>query len=627
MKTEVLLITPPLTQLNTPYPATTQLLAFLKTKGISAAQYDLSIDLADAVYSKHYLSDILKINHSKNHFTKNSEIYINLVEPVKDFLRGKNPTLEQRICSRRLLPEGPRFKNIEDLEWWFGTLGKTDMARHLATLFLLDISDFIRENVCSHFEVTKYAERISLLLPEFDPLDKELLKEPNSVDLLMLYLLKEKIEYYKPKLVGFTVPFPGNLYAALRCGKYVKANYPDIKIVLGGGYINTELRILSDSSIFKYTDFIALDDGELPILRLTEYLQDGRTPLLRTLICDNGEVRFLNNKSDSVALKDLPAPDYTGIEVDKYLSLMELPNPMHSLWSNGFWNKMQLARGCYWAKCAFCDTTLPYISSYVPSEAVMFVDGMQTLINQTGRTGFHFVDEAAPPVLLRKISEEILKRGMVVTWWANIRFEKNFTTDLCNLMSKAGCIAVTGGIEVASNRLLILMNKGVTVEQAALTCKNFQDAGIMVHAYLMYGFPSQTEQETIDSLEVVSQFFKLGLIQSGFWHRYAMTCHSHSGQNPQNYGVKRVSLKPYLFANNEVPFIESVNCNHDRLGKGLEKSIYNFMHGVGIDEHVNSWFDFKVPMPHIPPDYIRKLIFENKKKSKKCNGKFKSIEK
>jgi len=172
LKTEVLLITPPLTQLNTPYPATTQLLAFLKTKGISAAQYDLSIDLADAVYSKHYLSDILKINHSKNHFTKNSEIYINLVEPVKDFLRGKNPTLEQRICSRRLLPEGPRFKNIEDLEWWFGTLGKTDMARHLATLFLLDISDFIRENVCSHFEVTKYAERISLLLPELIPLTK-----------------------------------------------------------------------------------------------------------------------------------------------------------------------------------------------------------------------------------------------------------------------------------------------------------------------------------------------------------------------------------------------------------------------------------------------------------------------
>lgn len=617
MKTEVLLITPPLTQLNTPYPATTQLLAFLKANGVSIAQYDLSIDLADTVYSKGYLSDVFKANLSKSHYTKNSDAYINLVEPVKDFLRGKNPTLEQRICSRRLLPEGPRFNNIEDLEWWFGTLGKTDMARHLATLFLLDISDFIRENVCSYFEVTKYAERISLLLPEFGPLDKELLKEPNSVDQLMLSLLKQKIEYYNPKLIGFTVPFPGNLYAALRCSKYIKANYPDIKIVLGGGYINTELRTLSDPSIFKYTDFIVLDDGELPILRLTEYLQDGRTPLLRTFVSSNDEVRLLNNLQDKISLKDLPAPDYTGIEVDKYLSLMELPNPMHSLWSNGFWNKMQLARGCYWAKCAFCDTILPYIASYDPSDASLFVDNMQTIINQTGRTGFHFVDEAAPPVLLRKISEEILKRGMVITWWTNIRFEKSFTADLCNLMSKAGCIAVTGGIEVASNRLLNLMNKGVTVEQAAQTCKNFQDAGIMVHAYLMYGFPSQNEQETIDSLEVVRQFFKLGLIQSGFWHRYAMTCHSHSGQYPQNYGVKRVSLKPNSFANNEVPFIESVSCNHDRLGKGLEKSIYNFMHGVGIDEHVNSWFDFKVPMPHVPPDYLKKLIYGDKKKSKK----------
>jgi len=612
----VLLITPPLTQLNTPYPATTQLLAFLKSKGVKAAQYDLSIDLADAIFSKNFLSDVLTENNPKGHFSIHRDSYINLVEPVKEFLRGKNQTLSQRISSRQLLPEGPRFRNIEDLEWWFGTLGKTDMARHLSTLFFLDIADYIRDNVCSHFGVTKYAERISLLLPQFTPLDDELKKEPNLVDVLMLSILKEKIDYFNPKLIGFSVPFPGNLYAALRCGRFIKENYPDIKIVLGGGYINTELRTLCDPSIFNYADFITLDDGELPILRLIEYLQDGRTPLLRTFICTDGEVRLLDNISDSVCVKELPAPDYSGIDVEKYLSLMELPNPMHSLWSNGFWNKMQLTRGCYWAKCAFCDTTLQYIANYDPSDASLFVDNMQTIINQTGQTGFHFVDEAAPPALLHKISEEIIKRGMVVTWWTNIRFEKSFGEDLCKLMAKAGCIAVTGGIEVASNRLLNLMNKGVTVEQAAQTCKNFQDAGIMVHAYLMYGFPSQTEQETIDSLEIVRQFFKLELIQSGFWHRYAMTCHSQTGQNPQNYGVKRVSLKPNPFANNEVPFIESVNCDHDRLGKGLEKSIYNYMHGIGIDEHVSSWFDFKVPMSHIPPDYISKLIFGDRKKMK-----------
>lgn len=608
MKTDILLITPPLTQLNSPYPATTQLLAYLRANSVNAVQYDLSIDLADAVYSRKFLSEILP---------EDKKPYINLIEPVKAFIRGENPTLSHRICSRQLLPEGSRFNNIEDLDWWFGSLGENDMARHLATLFLLDISDFIRENVCSFFGVTKYAERISTSLPEFDKIEDELKKTPNPVDNLMISLLKEKIDHYNPKVVGFTIPFPGNLYAALRCGMYLKEHNSEIKIVLGGGYINTELRTFCDPAIFQYADFIILDDGELPLLRLMQYIDDKRTPLLRTFIADNEAVRFLNNLPDTIPIKDLPPPDYTGIEVNKYLSLMELPNPMHSLWSNGFWNKIQLTRGCYWAKCAFCDTSLPYIANYDPSEIPTLVDNIQSIANQTNQTGFHFVDEAAPPALLRKLSEEIIKRDLIITWWTNIRFEKNFTSDLCKLMSDAGCIAVSGGIEVASNRLLNLMNKGVTVEQAAAACKNFQDAGIMVHAYLMYGFPSESEQETIDSLEVVRQFFKHGLIQSGFWHRYAMTCHSPTGKSPQNYGVKRVSLKPNSFANNEVLFIESANCRHDRLGKGLEKSIYNFMHGIGIDEHVNQWFEFRVTSPTIPPDYIAKTIGIKRFKDKK----------
>ena len=624
MNTEVLLITPPLTQLNAPYPATTQLLAFLKVNGVDARQFDLSIELIDAVLSREFLSEVLdSVNNSgkskgssSNQFLKNSKQYIDLIEPVKNFIRGDDTTLSQRICTRDLLPEGSRFAQIEDLEWWFGSMGKTDMARHLATLFILDIADFIRDNVCAYFGVTKYAERIALSLPTFTPIEKELSLEPNIVDRLMLSLLRKKLDLYKPKIIGFTVPFPGNLYAALRCGKFIKENFPEIKVVLGGGYINTELRVLSDITIFQYTDYIILDDGELPLLRLVQYQRDNRTPLINTLINHRGDVKLFNGDDEVLTVKDLPAPDYEGIAVEKYLSLMELPNPTHSLWNNGFWNKMQLARGCYWAKCAFCDTSLHYISNYKPLDATILVGNMVSIIKQTGSTGFHFVDEAAPPALLRKISEEIMKRGLTVTWWTNIRFEKSFTSELCNLMAKSGCIALTGGLEVASNRLLNLMSKGVTVEQAAISCKNMQDAGIMVHTYLMYGFPTQTEQETMDSLEIVRQLFKNGLVQSGFWHRYAMTCHSPSGVFPEKFGVKRVTLKPNPFANNEVPYDDNTKYDYGRIGNGLEKSIYNFMHGVGIDEHISQWFDFKVPPPTIPPDYIAKTV--GIKRKKKC---------
>ena len=622
MNTEVLLITPPLTQLNAPYPATTQLLAFLKTNKIDAKQFDLSIELIDAVLSKRFLAKTIDFvcstglnkSSSSNQFLRNSKKYIDLVEPVKNFIRGNDNTLSQRICTRELLPEGNRFNQIEDLDWWFGSMGKTDMARHLSTLFILDIADFIRDNVCPHFGVTKYAESLSLSLPTFAPIEIELNNEPNLVDELMLSLLAEKVKKYNPKIIGFTVPFPGNLYAALRCGKYLREHFHNIKIVLGGGYINTELRTLCDTYIFKYTDYIAFDDGELPLLSIAKYESEKRTPLVNTMILYDGEVKFFGETSEPFQYINIPAPDYEGIEVDNYLSLMELPNPTHSLWSNGFWNKMQLARGCYWAKCAFCDTTLPYISDFHAFDASILVDGMEQIINQTGSSGFHFVDEAAPPALLRKLSEEIIKRGLTFTWWTNIRFEKNFTSELCQLMAKSGCIALTGGLEVASNRLLALMNKGVTVEQAAISCKNMQDAGIMVHTYLMYGFPTQTLQETIDSLEFVRQLFQNGLIQSGFWHRYAMTCHSPSGLSPQNYGVKRVSMKPNPFANNEVAYETNLNYDLIKVGTGLEKSIYNYMHGVGIDEHVSEWFDFKVPPSTIPPNYISKTIGIKKKK-------------
>src|SRR5690606_41040208 len=137
-------------------------------------------------------------------------------------------------------------------------------------------------------------------------------------------------------------------------------------------------------------------------------------------------------------------------------------------------------------------------------------------------TGFHFVDEAAPPNLLKAMSEEILKRNLKVTWWGNIRFDPFFTAEVTQLMKKAGCIAVTGGIEVASERVLKLIDKGISIEKVAVTTKNFKDAGIFVHAYLMYGFPTQTMQETIDSLEVVRQLFKKNYLSSAYWHRFAL---------------------------------------------------------------------------------------------------------
>jgi hypothetical protein len=210
---------------------------------------------------------------------------------------------------------------------------------------------------------------------------------------------------------------------------------------------------------------------------------------------------------------------------------------------------------------------------------------------------------------MREVALEILKRKLLVSWWTNIRFEKSFTKDLCVLLKASGCIAVSGGLEVASDRLLELIKKGVTVEQVVKVTHYFTEAGIMVHAYLMYGYPTQTIQETVDSLEMVRQLFQIGVIQSGFWHQFAMTAHSPVGLNPDEFGVIP-QQNEITFANNDIQFKDKTGINHDKFSFGLKKSLFNYMHGMCFDYDLQEWFDFKIPNTKISPDFIENAIFE-----------------
>jgi hypothetical protein len=618
VQNQLLIITPPFTQLNTPYPATAYLKGFLKTKGVSSKQVDLGIEVILELFSKNGLITLFEqVDKSTKELSENAkriiclqEDYIRLVDSVMLFLQGKNPTYSHNICQDNYLPRAGRFDQLEELDWAFGIMGLQDKAKHFATLFLEDLSDLIIETIDSHFGFSRYAERLGMSANTFDELHNSLQLEPTYIDRIGLRLLKSKLDSVKPKMVAFSVPFPGNLYAAFRCAKFIKEQYPTIKVAMGGGFPNTELRSLSETRVFEYFDFITLDDGEAPIENLLEHVNGMRSidELKRTFVCRNGKVEFINSsKTVDYKQNQVGTPDYSDLQLDKYISVIEIVNPMHRIWSDGRWNKLTMAHGCYWGKCTFCDVSLDYIKIYEPVAAKLLVDRMEELIQQTGQNGFHFVDEAAPPALMRELASEILRRKLIVTWWTNIRFEKKFSRDLCLLLKASGCIAVSGGLEVASDRLLTLIEKGVSVEQVAQVTSHFTDAGIMVHAYLMYGYPTQTIQETIDSLEMVRQLFEIGILQSGFWHQFALTAHSPIGISPEKYGIVR-NNSIGTFANNDVIFKDNSGINHDRFSFGLKKSLYNYMHGIGFDLPLNEWFDFKIPRTNISSNYISKAL-------------------
>lgn len=663
----VLSIIPPMTQLNTPYPSTAYLTGFLRSRGVDAVQADLALALVLALFSREGLCAIRDqaarlparartpmVDGFLTHFDR----YLHTIGPTISFLQGRDPTLAHRICSRTFLPEGPRFDSLEvyydpdggdPLAWAFGALGAQDKARHLATLYLDDLADVLREAIDPRFEFVRYAESLALSQPTFEPLAQALATPHNLVDATLHRLTLQTLAQHMPGMLAdlndrlepgrqtgeepaistttdqtqdgqsrmvvlLSVPFPGAVYAAFRIAQTIKAHAPRIITVLGGGYVNTELRELSEARVFDYFDFVTLDDGERPLLALLEHLQGKRSykRLVRTFMreADSGTVRYVNLVEPDIPFAEVGTPTWDGLPIDRYLSLLDMLNPMHRLWSDGRWNKLTIAHGCYWKKCSFCDVSLDYIGRYDGAPASLLVDRIEAIIAETGQTGFHFVDEAAPPKALRALAEELLRRGVSISWWGNIRFEKSFTPELCQLLADSGCIAISGGLEVASDRLLKLMKKGVSVDQVARVTHAFAEAGVLVHAYLMYGFPTQTVHDTVDALEYVRQLFEAGCIQSGFFHRFACTVHSPVGLNPQEYGVRLVPLPPGGFARNDIGFIDPTGVDHDALGKALTKALYNYMHGIGLDQDVRSWFAGKVPRPRVPRNFIERALME-----------------
>ena len=628
---KILSVIPPLVQINTPYPSTSFITGFLRSRGWAAAQRDLGLELVLALLSAEGLDQVrtelerradseLHGNDSIAFFLDAFDDYRRTIGSAIRFLQGGDPAIAHRIASRTLLPEGPRFASLdtEDLAWAFGSMGVQDRAKHVASLYIDDLTDVISAGIDPEFSLSRYGEKLASSQPTFDPLWTALKQPPNLLDRLLDEAVKKALDEETPDVLLLTVPFPGCMLGALKIARAARTIQTErgktLRIALGGGYVNTELRSVRDARIFDFVDAITLDDGERPLECLLEYWSKKRErkDLFRTFLRSE-KVALAIEYCHSESEHDIPQsqtgqPTLEGLPIRRYISMVEMLNPMHRFWSDLHWNKLMLAHGCYWHQCTFCDVTLDYIKRYEVSPIQITVERMKKLAAESGSSGFHFVDEAAPPVVLKELSRALIEQGQSFSWWGNIRFEKTFTRELTELMSDAGCVAISGGLEVASDRLLKKMKKGVSVEQVARVTRNFRDSKVMVHAYLMYGFPTQTEQETIDSLERVRQLFLNGCLTSAFWHRFSATAHSPIGHDPAAFGIEIESDSELTFARNDLKFTDPTGLDHDRYGAGLRKAVYNYMLGIGLDADVRTWFEMKVPQTTVSPDFIQKAL-------------------
>ncbi|HEU4684106.1 MAG TPA: radical SAM protein [Nitrospira sp.] len=612
----VLLLIPPLTQLNTPYPSTAYLTGFLQAHDVPCEQRDLGIEMVLRLFSRAGLELVFdEVRRAEKGLPAEARAmlraersYVEMIDLVVEFLQGRNPGCAKTLATPGGLPRGPRFRGRTRFR---RSVSLQDRAKQCATFFLEDLSDLIQAVVSPHFGLSRYADHLASSASSFDGLRDALAQPLTLPDHVLVEQLRRHIDSVRPQLVGLSVPFPGNLYGAFRIAQELRSYAPEVKVALGGGYVNTELRRVADPRVFDYVDYITLDDGERPLLSLVQHLAGQRSheSLCRTFYRCDGRVRFADAPAaESFSVDGVGCPTYRGLRLDRYLTILDSTNPMHRLWSEGHWNKVTVAHGCYWKQCTFCDVGLEYIGRYEMTPTDRLIRQIEQLIGETGHRNFHFVDEAAPPAGLKALALGLLERGIKIRWWGNIRFEEAFTPDLCRLLSAAGCIAVTAGLEAASDRLLEKMKKGITVDQTAMVAASFREAGILVHAYLMYGFPSETIQETVDSLERVRQLFAADLLQSGFWHRFTATAHSPIGLHPAAHGIRVLGPKFQGFAENDLRHRDPRGRTPEWLAEGLRRSMLNFIEGRGLTMDVRRWFDHPALPPRVSHSWVDGLL-------------------
>ena len=470
----LLLLTPPLLQTNTPYPATMHLTGYLRGLGYDVWQRDLSIKV---------VRDVLLAYGDET------------TEELLEFLGGPAPLEAKREAS----------KVIDDL------------AR------------YVRDEIDPDFGFSRYAEHLCVAVEDFGELERKV-RRRGVIDRPLERRLKEAMDEVLPDVVGVTCPFPGTLVGAFKIARWIRRHRPGVRLLLGGGYVSTELRTMTDRRPYRYFDAFQFDEG---------YAQM--------------EVECAGERTRPRPVPAFVRPSYEGIDWNEYFDVVETDNFVTNLWNSGKWVKLVMARGCYWHKCAFCDVVLPYIGCFQMPKAKAIVDAMEAL-----GTRFHFVDEAMPPALVDAVCDEILKRRFACEWWGNIRFDAAFTPALAKKMAKAGCVCVTGGLECANDRLLRLMNKGITLAGAEKVLKGFKAAKIFVHAYLMYDFPTETKAEQKAAERYVKDLGRRGLIQSCFWHRFALTVHSPIAQRPSDFGIVVTTPPPKrsdrVFARNELAY-------------------------------------------------------------------------
>lgn len=666
MPVSVVIIQPPLAQLNGPYPSGAYLAAFFRrlfSDGMSSpgsvrwidSGNDFFLDLFSAAGIAR-LFDLSRADALKKadaacaagdaetafqlrRYVSLERAWVSWIDGIVSILRGGDRELSNAFVRSPFAPRGARMDAfLSGLAEDSSGEPTADDARMLATLALEDLADYIVAAFDPAFSLVRYAEAAAAGVRDFAPVEAALSAPIVTAFVEPLFertwkSLDSSLPAGDALLFCVSVPFPGCLVGALACARSIRRHYGARAVIsMGGGYVNTELRSCENPRLFSYVDILSFDRG-----------YGGYAALIRALVAGGHAVGAVPSPAEALRASGIPrrlfcpaefvayendvtktlSPDYSDIDFSRYPRLADDPNPMHRLWSDGTWLKAYLAHGCYWHRCSFCDVSLDYIALYLPVGIEKLYKDLRRQAIDKRVHGIHLVDEAAPPRALRDFALENLRASRsvglpgrdappdgvgLIPFWGNIRFEKTFTRDLADFLSAGGLVAVSGGIEIASAEGFKAVGKGIDLDNLVATCAAFKEAGVLVHAYLIYGYWDETAQDVIDSAETMRQLFASGLVDSAFWHKFTLTRHSRV-QCERSSGM-HAALEPIDeggdFADNVLSF--AGERESERFSDPLARALGAWMAGDGLDRPIRSWFPYAMPAPRVAKNLIETCI-------------------
>lgn len=585
--TDVLLLNSPVTTPSSPNLGLPALVAYLRSRHIEEKVLDLNQEFFCWLLSPRRILDGLQ--HAQHRFQELND---------SDGLTFHQSLEYSRLCF--ILSQVEACAGALDLL-------RTGLAE------LTDLQELPQDvkHVLVQLACSPYSSELLLLTPEVEYssgfntcCSKDLLRGARSRLMFSECLegiLPGLLERTQPRLVGISAVFASQLVPAFWVARLVKELAPRAHVTLGGAAVSIHLRDVPEKRLFDFVDTLVLDEGERPLELLHRELASGSPDLSRVpgIRYVSGDSVVTTATEPPVDLDLLPTPAYDALRLDRYL------NP-----STSCRLPLRLSRGCRWQRCAFCRTQLPLTRYHQQGSVERFYTQLREIAAKTGIRKFHFTDPYADPMVLESIARLLVENDAGIDWIASTRVSPTLTAERALLYRRSGCLRLFLGVESFSDRVLVLMNKGIRVKLIDAVIRAI-GPHVPLSLYMIAGFPTETREEALDGYSRIGAYKEQGLIETALYAMYEVMYGSDVWSDPARYGISRLRFREGSDLNPDTSDFDCASGMTRAEVAKLEEAQHPFV-VLDLDSHLDT---VTLPGGQVPlrydPSAIRRMVLSD----------------